>query len=473
MIKKYNIQIALFSFTLFITATSCSKYVEDMNTDPNKFSNSTPEVMFQGAILANQFWQNASGARLAMIWMNQATGADRQYVALNNWNSAAAPDFNDPWKHNYGKTIGQAQLIKSKALAISNFKLAGAAQVIEAYSLGMATALWGDIPYTEANNFDKYPNPKFDPQKNVYEATLKLLDDAIKNLKNIGAVPATKDIYYKGDASKWIALAHALKARYYLHLGEYDKANNEAKLGITAPSGDMIAQYGNTNGLNLNPFYSFQIFDREGYMTAGNAYAPSLLKTGTPVSRENSKTDESARFNYNYIGEKSEDFNINTNLNGKFRKNIPLITYGEMLLIQAECETRLNGLSEGLKAYNTYRSVINSGYSIGNDVDGVIKYEPYTEADFEANKNSIENPDNILPKDALVREILEERYVYFIGHFEAFNDFRRTNNGAEITLKSGFSNVPERFIYAQSEINSNNNVPNPLPKVTEPTPINN
>lgn len=459
----------LYAVTALLIATSCSKYVEDLNTDPHAFSDSTPEVMFQGVLLANQFWQNAAGARLSMLWMNQATGSDRQYVALNNWNSTTAPDFGGQWQDAYAGTITQAKILTGKALAIQNFKLAGATQVIEAYSIGMAAALWGDVPYSEAGNAEQFPNPKFDSQEDVYKATLDLLDSAIENLGEGGEVTAKKDIYYKGNTSNWIALAHALKARYHLHLGQYAEAITEAKLGMTSASGDMIADFGRTSGQNLNPFYSFQVIDRDGYMTASKAYAPSILDKESSNYRGNAKTIEAARYNYNYIGKKASEYNINTTEGGKFYEDIPLVTYGEMLLIIAEAEFRENGFTKGLEALNAYRSLINGGYSLGG-VAGAFKYEPYSSTDFD--NGGIENPDNISADDALLREILEERYVYFIGHYEAFNDFRRTKNGANISLKSGFSGTPERFLYPQSEINSNTNIPNPIPAVTVPTPVN-
>ena len=71
------------------------------------------------------------------------------------------------------------------------------------------------------------------------------------------------------------------------------------------------------------------------------------------------------------------------------------------------------------------------------------------------------------------REIYEERYIYFIGNYKAFTDFRRTNNLAKITLLWAFVETPQRLSYSQEEINSNPNVPSPLPKVTDKTEVNN
>jgi hypothetical protein len=153
---------------------------------------------------------------------------------------------------------------------------------------------------------------------------------------------------------------------------------------------------------------------------------------------------------------------------------MPLVTYGEMLLIIAEADARISGVSSGVNAYNNYRTLLNTGYSIGIDNSGyigeTISYLPYEDSDFSA--GGMENLDNITPVDALLREIYQERYIYFIGNYEAFTDFRRTNNLAQIQLKSGFSGSAQRFIYPQVEINSNGaNVPSPLPKIIDKTPI--
>lgn len=452
-------------------SAGCSDYVEDINTDPNAFLDTTAEVSIQGVMLSNQFWQNGTGARLMMIWMNQATGADRQYVALNNWNSSSAGDFNDQWEGAYVTTISHAQITRQKAIESNNLKIAGVAQVLEAFTLGMVTSIWGDIPYSEVNQREEFPTPKYDSQTSVYQATQALLNEAIANLNEIGEIPGDKDLYYAGDPSKWIALAHALKARFYLHTQDYGSANTEAQLGISSIADDFNAQFGGSYGLNFNPFYSFLVYDRAGYMDATDAYGPKLLDAATPLYRGNMKTDESAR--YEYVYGSGYDLNAGNledgdSAEGKFGSNMPMVTYGEMLLIQAEYETRVNGLTSGLTAYNRHRALLRGGYGMNGDTSGT--YEDYVASDFAP--GGIENPDGLSPEDALLREILQERYVYFIGHFEAFNDYKRTNNGAEIQLKSGYDGTPQRFIYPQSEINTNPNVPAPLPKVTAPTPIN-
>ena len=69
---------------------------------------------------------------------------------------------------------------------------------------------------------------------------------------------------------------------------------------------------------------------------------------------------------------------------------------------------------------------------------------------------------------------LEERYVTFFGQIEGFNDVRRTRKeevGIKLQPNTG-SLLPERFLYPQSEIDSNPNTPSPLPGFFEPTEVN-
>ena len=73
----------------------------------------------------------------------------------------------------------------------------------------------------------------------------------------------------------------------------------------------------------------------------------------------------------------------------------------------------------------------------------------------------------------LLREILTERYLTFMGQINAFNDARRTNNALSMPVKSATApSLPQRFLYPQSEINTNPNVPKPIPGLYEKTPVN-
>ena len=67
----------------------------------------------------------------------------------------------------------------------------------------------------------------------------------------------------------------------------------------------------------------------------------------------------------------------------------------------------------------------------------------------------------------MLYEIIAQRYIVFLMQYEAFNDYRRLAKATPVVqlpipLYVG-SRKPQRFIYPQSEIATNPNVPAPLP----------
>ena len=469
---------------IFTTIFSCTDYVDNINVDPDNLSDSDATNLFQGVLLANQFFQTSSSTREVMIWLNQAKGENRQYIALNNWNNTTASAFDDTWNNAYVNCITQAKITAAKAEKELNPNLKGAAQVIEAHCIGTVTALWGDVPYSELDITGNNLTPKYDSQIAIYGSIQTLLDNAITNLSStIGkGIPSTKDIYYAGDASKWLQLAYSLKARYYLHVKDYAKAKTNALLGINNTDNDFKALFGNSYAQNFNPFYSFLVYDRDDYMS-GDSYAARILDPSSSLYRGNAKTDESARYAFTYNQEYFDPYGLNIygsdygGTNGKFGSDspLPMVTFGEMLLIISEVDARTS-FSTGLASYNNYRNLLNTGYSIGINNDGydteTFGYAAYDASDFVA--SGMENVSGSLSnQNALLREIFQERYIYFMGNYESYNDFGRSNNIAQIQLKTGNAGTPERFLYPQVEVNANPNTPKPLPSIITKTPVHN
>jgi len=146
-------------------------------------------------------------------------------------------------------------------------------------------------------------------------------------------------------------------------------------------------------------------------------------------------------------------------------------------LILAEAETRVNGFTAGLARLNTYRAYMNTGAYINTLylTTGNSRFDPYVAADFAAAGMENAGTPALAQDRALLREILEERYVTFIGQIEGYNDYRRvfkeTDVRVPIPLNFG-TQFPQRFIYPQFEIDMNANIPSPLPTTFDPTPIN-
>jgi hypothetical protein len=282
--------------------------------------------------------------------------------------------------------------MRQKSLEVNNRRLAGVAQVIEAHAAGTALALWGDIPYSQVYD-ERYPNPAFEPQAKLYDSLQVLLDSAINNLNSASFINfAAQDIIYQGDNVKWRQAAYTLKARYYLQTKQYALALTASQNGISVAANNMVMTHiDNANGSNL--YSQFMVDERPGFMTAAGTYAVSIINPAGAKYRGNPKTNETGR--YRYLYRSGTDINYN-NVGGAFYKTtaFPLITYAENLLIQTECDYRLNGFTAGLNRLNTYRAWLNTGAHLSSTyaVAGTFRYDPYVAADFS--NGGIENSNN-------------------------------------------------------------------------------
>jgi hypothetical protein len=462
---------SIFSILLGLQLLSCSSIVENLNVDPNNPTNSTASLLLTGTQIANMATQEGMASRLTTIWDGYASGADRQWLDYHNYNVSAGV-YDGDWNLVFTGTNANALLTINQATALGNRKMAAIAKILRANALATGTELWGDIPFDQAGDITKFPNPAFEPQATVYTKLLALLDDAITDLKSGVGTVSTEDIHFAGDATKWTQVAYTLKARLLTDTKQYDAAYTAAQTGVSAYANSLYAPHGTTTNVNQNAYFSFLASSRTGDINAVGAYNVSILNPTNAKYRGNAKTIETARFKFYYL-----ENGINSP--GKIEPNttaaagffaqsasFPLVTYQENILTLAEMALRSGkGFTTALGHLNAYRTFLNTGGYINTTylTAGAYKYEPYLAADFAA--GGIENADGITADNALLREILQERYVSFYGQHLGWNDERRTRTeayGIKLTPNAG-TLLPWRFIYPQNEINSNPSTPKPVP----------
>lgn len=463
-------------YTCFIAATfgSCSKMVEGINENPNNPTDADPNTMLTSILIGNISIQEGEMARIAGMWSGYFRGYTQQYQSYHQY-QVVARNYDAAWQNIYSGAYKNIKILKQKALQINNRRMLGVAQVAEANLMGTATSLWGDIPYTEASD-EQNTIPVFDGQQAVYAYIQTLLDSAIVNLNSTAFVSfAAQDIHFAGNMTRWIQTANTLKARYFMHVRNYSAALAAAQNGINAQANNFMAPHLATNRGAFNLYFQFLSLDRPNWMDATGMYGVNLINPTGNRYRGNTKTIERARWSYFY----NSATNVNFTVNGFFGQNtfFPLATFSENLLILAEADARLNGFAAGLTRLNTYRAYMNTGAYINTIylITGNFRYDPYVAADFDAGGMENGGASPLTNVRALLREIMEERYVNFIGQIEGFNDLRRvfkeTDIRVPVPLNFG-SQFPQRFLYPQVEIDVNPSTPAPIPSLYDPTPVN-
>ena len=463
------LRIYIFTFLIFIVFGCETIIPEDINLNPNSPSEAPEDLVLTGSMVGTILFHEGATARRSGIWSGYFRGTDRQHEGFDNY-LVEASDFSAIWNDMFINSLRNAIISEEKAIQNDRSGIiTGISKVIQAYGLGVAASLYGDIPFDQAGRIE-FITPEFEDQIEVYNKVQVLLSEAILELSlDVNKPINGSDIFFNGDANKWIKVANSLKARFYMHTKEYNLAYTYASLGIDSKSNNMYAIHGDVQG-NSNLYYQFFTGSRGSELTSENTNIFDIINPSSESYRGNTKTDESARFGYYFTGNGTPNFS-----NGYFTRSnsFPLVSYSENLLTLAESGLRTKNFYTGLSHINDFRGYMTSGGYLNNGFDTLsFKYNPYIQSDFEA--GGIENLNSITKEQALLNEILEERYITFYGQIEGFNDVRRTRKeviGVKLLPNSG-SKLPERFLYPQSEIDTNPNTPSPLPGFFEPTRVN-
>jgi hypothetical protein len=435
--------------------TSC-EMPTDLNDNPNAITlqDVDANLFLNGAQLANIMIQNSHLNRITGMFSGQLVGYTSLYSNIYGY-SLSTVESNDEWNGCYTGVLTNVRYVIE--IVPDDKLLVGIAKVLEAHAVGTLAILMGDVPYSEV--VSDVEDPVFDTQGSVLTALTSLLDVAISDLESASTRSESYDLYYGGDKDKWIAAAYTLKARYALVQSDYASALTAANSGISSSDGDMNYIPRGDAAISegdKNLFNAILSGSRTGDIGNNGSYLLELLNDTTATYRGNAKTNETARHNYYKIDETSGEGNLGVI---ERYEPMPMVTYFENQLIKAEAAARTGG--DGLGYLNEYRAWLSSGGRLNATFnDSTILYGAYDNADFAS--GGMENSDGVSAETALLREIIEERYVSGFGTYMPFNDHRRLRGDNETDLIPPFplntTAAPahvERVPYAQDELTSN------------------
>jgi len=418
-----------------LAVTGCSDFLSgpSVQTDPN---NPTPDQATANqlfvAFQASQYTTfEGTMAYTVCIWMQQCTAINGRFLEQQGVDyQMDGQTFDGQFSGiYYGGGLIDLRTIQTKTAATDPL-YNGIAEVWEALIISEAADKWGDIPYSEAVGTVK--TPKLDGQLSVYAALLTLLDGAIGKIAQGGTGPGAIDFSYSGDATKWTALAHTLKARILLHQvavnggavpgnAYYTQIAAEAAQGLAADgSQDFTAVVDGSSLTKSNGWAQF-------YTSSG--FGTDLVGGDFLINTMNADND-SRRTDY-FAAPTPTPSGALINGSPRTAPNFPQpwVTGDENTLIRAEAAFIQNDGATALSLVNTVRS--NHGLTP-------------------------------LAGPVTLRQIITEKYVALFQNYEVWNDFKRTGCPA---LTPTFNEpkfgglIPRRLFYGQTETDANPNIP--------------
>ena len=455
--KKFKIiLLALISIPF---ATSCDGDFEELNKDPNN-----PVAIPADLVLgyAQRQFSNATygmqrggdmGACWAQLWSKVQYNDEARYVPRRGVIDAL-------WTNIYTLTVSEATAMYALAEADGNTNLQGAALVMQAIGYQTLVELYGPIPYTEAIQ-GAILKPAYDDETVVFDGVLDLLTRASSLLSNgTGSITASSDLYYGGDASKWLKLANSLKFRALMRISGTRDVSSELRALVNG--GNMFSSNADSAELvylsvapDANPIWETVIDGNRPEYKVGLALVDILEGLGDPRLSHYASPNASG----DIVG-KPAGFGNQTplpndalgytyaNISGLgdfyLQPTLPavIMSYSQLNFLMAEAANE-GYISGGLTgAQNYYFQGISSNFSWnGLDATAYIAQE---------------NISLGSQSDARSKIATQEWISLYSQGFEAWTEWRRTKIPALLPAAEGAeSSIPSRLYYPTLEASLN------------------
>ncbi|MEO6837460.1 MAG: SusD/RagB family nutrient-binding outer membrane lipoprotein [Ginsengibacter sp.] len=277
--------------------SSCKKTFLDVNTDPNRVTdaNITAELIFPqaanavGAIVPNNF---SFLDQWVGYWAPNGGFVPQQNLISYNIDFS----FADGLFKNYYNALFDLHQTEIKGIAKGDTDLAAASIVLSAKLYQELVDLYGDVPYSQAFQDDKYTSPIYDKAQDIYNSLQNQLDTAINYFNNTSPTSsfAKADIINHGNVQMWIKFANTLKLRLLIRQSNVSSspsaeiAKIQSNGGVLGAGESISVNPGYSNDVNKqNPFYANEGWTPTGTQTDlaldANIYIVNILaNTGDP-----------------------------------------------------------------------------------------------------------------------------------------------------------------------------------------------
>lgn len=491
--------------TLVASSTSCKDYL-DVNTSPNQPAVVTPAVLLSGIEVTTGFTVGNELQRATELLVQHSAGVANGPSSYDAYTLRGS--FDNQWNFElYSGSLINTRLLIDQNQATNPY-YAGIGKLLRAYNFSIVTDLWGDVPYSQANQGNALLAPRYDAQADIYQGNtalgiqslFALVRDGLTDINNTTNVssPGTDDVIYGGNRTKWNKFGNMLLLKFATTISRKNPTlatqviNEVLAKGtsayITDNTDDAAVPFGTTVG-NQNPIYAYNIVNRpldemlsrrfldslrtpkandprlpRFWTTATTSPAAITTPFGifTGLDNAGTQTAPGTAPLRSRVGVYQTQTNNAGQTNGTGDGSIFLATNFQRAFILAEAAIRLGTpgdpqtlFQEGIRA-----SMTKAGVS-STDISAYFTANPSTVTLAGTNEHKL-------------NQILTQKWIAWCGNgIEAYNDYRRTGyprlQVVQFPNPESPTAIPRRLFYPNSEINTNTTqIPTPQPGIATP-----
>jgi len=210
----YTLGLALTAMVL----ASCEKQLDRINQNPNESTTVTPDYLLRNGIKTNvdTYWGPDASMEGTLLYVQYWSKI--QYTDPDRYIPAAA-SIQAIWSNFYAQGVQDfTTLIQlGDTLQNPNYKAVGI--IMRSWIFQVVTDLYGNVPYKQAANIEKYLTPVYDKQEDIYTGLLAELKTAAA-LIDISGNPIQGDILLNGNMQGWRKFANSLRLRIAIRIAD-------------------------------------------------------------------------------------------------------------------------------------------------------------------------------------------------------------------------------------------------------------
>jgi len=322
-------------------------------------------------------------------------------------------DIEKMWTNGY-YTGSLASLIEMLSLSEieENHETKAIALILLAHEFEQLTCMFGDIPFSEAIQGEKFLYPKYDLQEEVYQGIIEWLDEAIDLIGETSLITEIEesDFIFNGNMQSWKKFAFGLKARFLFNQRNKLQGNDQEILALINKSFISNDQQATIryNAALTNPQYDFNF--RLDYNISDHLIE-ILLATNDP--RTSQLMINLSEFGDNWTSFDYDDDGFKCHWFSEFA-NIPILSYTELLFMKTEIAINANSNDAAdLLAQAITSSMVDNNVELNTETMEYISEHS--------------NLDD-LDMQAKMQRMAGQTLIAYFGnnHLQTWNNYRRT-----------------------------------------------
>lgn len=485
MKKIINIRNGIVLIAVSVIMANCSADFLDVNDNPNNPPVSRPSLTLP---VAQQQLADLNGT--SMMYLGQFMAYN--YAVPSNWSAnsdllrynVTNSFYSNIFETSYAdifKNLTYIQNYDDPTGAVDYSAYYAISQSISGFQYQYLVDLYGDIPFSEANQRGENTTPKYDDAETVYKSVIDSLTAASNlalNLPDNAENPGNSDIIFGGKMTQWAQFSNTVKLRMLIRLsntGQDDYIKSQVASINANGAGfiekDVLANPGySQNQYQQTPVYDYMGFsstgveeDRHDFTVATDYVINYLTDTNDPrLARIYEPSDNAKEYKgvFQAIAVPAEGF-TSDDLSGvgpgilkSPDQGQPVMLLSEALFLQAEATVRGYLPGGDAAAKELYQKAIAASFSyLGAEDEATYFAQSKNNVSWDASPNKIE-------------AIITQKWIALNSiSIEPWIELTRTGFPANLPLsRDSKGSRPVRLLYPTSEYSRNsNNVPATAP----------